>query len=102
VACGGLEAYGTSGLVRSIAVDEAWRGRGLGDQVTRWVLDRATALGIERLLLFTMSAPEFFARYGFADVTLDDFPAEARRSAQYGAVQRFGEQWGVRAMGRDL
>jgi amino-acid N-acetyltransferase len=88
--------------VRSIAVDEAWRGRGLGDQVTRWVLEHAATLGIERLFLFTMSAPEFFARYGFADVTLDDFPEEARQSAQHGAVQRFGEQWGVRAMGRTL
>jgi amino-acid N-acetyltransferase len=102
VACGGLEAYGRSGLVRSIAVDNAWQGRGLGDQVTRWVLERAAALGIERLLLFTMTAPDFFARFGFTDVTLDAFPVEARRSAQYGAVQRFGDQWGVRAMGRDV
>lgn len=101
VGCGGLEAYGEAGLVRSIAVEEAWRGRGLGRRLTERVLARAASLGLRRLCLFTMGAPNFFARFGFREVTLGDFPPAVRRSAQYRAVRRFGQDWGIVAMGRE-
>jgi len=102
VGCGGLEPYGHTGLLRSIAVNEAWRGRRLGARLTEWVFERARSLGIERLYLFTMGAREFFARFGFEEVTLDDFAPSARGSAQYRAVRRSGEQWGITAMARRL
>lgn len=75
----------SAGLVRSIAVDEAWRGCGLGTRLTEWVLQRAESLGLTQLYLFTMAAREFFARFSFAEVTLDDFPAGG---AQVGPVPR--------------
>jgi amino-acid N-acetyltransferase len=104
VACGGLEAYadGTSGLVRSMAVDESLQGSGVGSRIMEWVLDRAKALGITQLLLFTMDAHDFYLRFGFTDATLDDFPEGARQSFQYRVISTEGRDWGVVAMQKTL
>jgi len=40
-----------------------------------------------------MAAGRFFAKFGFQQVALDDFPAAVRRSAQYRAVRRSGHRW---------
>ena len=102
VGCGGLKAYPepSAGLVRSIAVDEGWRGHALGTRLTDWVLERAMSLALTQLLLFTVNARDFYLRFGFEDASLDDFPEAARHSAQYRAVHRYGREWGVIAMRR--
>ena len=103
VACGGLEAYpkGSACLVRSMAVEEPLQGSGVGSEIMRWVLERARELGLRDVFLFTMTAADFYRRFGFRDATLDEFPPAARRSAQYGAVKRYGKEWGVTAMRRE-
>jgi amino-acid N-acetyltransferase len=103
VACGGLEAYpeASACLVRSMAVEESLQGSGVGSEIMDWVLDRARELGLRDLFLFTMAAADFYRRYGFRDATLDEFPPAARHSAQYQAVSRYGEEWGVIAMRRE-
>ena len=100
VACGGLEASpeAAAGLVRSMAVEESLRGRDIGTAVLEWVEARAAALGITRLFLFTVGAPEFYRRYGYEDAELDDFPEALRGSAQYRFVRVRGKEWGIRAM----
>jgi N-acetylglutamate synthase-like GNAT family acetyltransferase len=104
VGCGGLETYDgcDAGLVRSMVIDEPLRSSGLGARILTWVLERARVKGIKRLFLFTVDAAPFYERFGFLRVTLDDFPACARGSGQYRAVERFGAQWGVIAMARPL
>jgi amino-acid N-acetyltransferase len=100
--CGGLETYeGTSAvLVRSMAVEEALRGSGLGTRILEWLLERAAALGSRELFLFTMSARDFYLRFGFVDAALADFPEPMRRSAQYRFVLRSGNEWGIVAMAK--
>lgn len=100
VGCGGLETYAgcDAGLVRSMVVEVALRGTGVGARILEWVLERAHTLGLTQLFLFTMDAGPFYARFGFRDATLDEFPPAARASAQYQAVRRYGEEWGVSAM----
>lgn len=63
-----LERYGTSALLRSVAVDAAWRGRGLGVGLTEAALALAHRLGVERLYLLTETAKTFFPRFGFAEI----------------------------------
>ena len=73
VGCGGLEAYpaGSCALVRSMAVDESLRGSGLGREILEWVMEQARSLGLSNFYLFTMTARDFYLKFGFADVTLD-------------------------------
>jgi N-acetylglutamate synthase-like GNAT family acetyltransferase len=93
--CGGFEAYpaAPAALVRSMAVDEPLRGSGLGSEILHWVMERAQSLGLTQLYLFTMLASDFYARFGFETVTLNDFPKAVRKSGQYQWLSEHGKDW---------
>ena len=59
--------------VRSLAVDESARGRGIGTQLVRWCLDEARRLGIRRVMSLTYER-RFFDRLGFDVVERDSLP----------------------------
>jgi amino-acid N-acetyltransferase len=74
VACGALQLVSESlSEIRSVAVDPAWRGAGLGSQVVRALLRDARALGIPRVFCLTRRV-SFFARHGFIVVPMEMFP----------------------------
>ncbi len=83
VACVGLEAYGRSGLVRSMVVAPDRRAKGLGRELFRSLLARAYELGLKELFLLTVDAEGFFNRLGFASVPLDRAPAQMQDSREY-------------------
>jgi amino-acid N-acetyltransferase len=60
-----LEVYGGAALLRSVAVDPARRGQGLGQRLTRTALDVARQQGIATVYLLTETAGDFFPRFGF-------------------------------------
>ena len=60
-----LEVYGAAALLRSVAVDGALRGQGLGQRLTGAALDLARQLGIATVYLLTETAGDFFPRFGF-------------------------------------
>ena len=70
-------------MLRSVVVAPELRGSGEGDRLVRIALDYAREHGAKRVYLFTMHAAPFFARYGFAAVTTDDFEVAVRDSWQY-------------------
>jgi N-acetylglutamate synthase-like GNAT family acetyltransferase len=51
-----LEVYPSGVLLRSVAVDNAWRGRGIGQQLTSAGLDLARSLGAGAAYLLTTIA----------------------------------------------
>lgn len=59
--------------VRSLAIDEAYRGRGIGTQLVRWTIDEARRLQIRRVMALTYEQ-RFFARLGFEVVDKDSLP----------------------------
>lgn len=82
----GLERYGTTALLRSVAVRETERGTGLGQELVRRLLDQAHADGIERVVLLTTTADRFFPRFGFARVTRDQVDAALLSSPEFQGV----------------
>jgi amino-acid N-acetyltransferase len=50
--------------VRTLAVDEAWRGRGVGHAVLDRLVEVARDLGVRRVFCLTFEV-DFFARHGF-------------------------------------
>lgn len=82
VGCAGLEVYGEDALLRSVAVDEAWRGRGLGTALVEQVLGRARQHGVARVHLLTTTAADFFARLGFRAVARADLPTALQASEE--------------------
>jgi len=86
VGAAGVEVYGRAGLLRSVAVDLAWRGRGLGVRLTRERLRWAGARGLDTVYLLTNTAAGYFPRLGFAPVPRAEVPAEVRGSLQFAGV----------------
>lgn len=83
VGVAGLEVHGRDGVLRSVAVDPACRGRGLGGRLTRRMLELADDAGLRRVYLLTTMAEEYFARYGFRRIDRSEASPEVRRSVEF-------------------
>lgn len=82
----GIEVYERSGLLRSAVVHPDWRGRGVGDVLTRDRLEWARHAGLHRVYLLTTTAESYFPRFGFARVDRSDAPAEIRASREFASA----------------
>ncbi|PSP20026.1 GNAT family N-acetyltransferase [Halobacteriales archaeon QH_10_67_13] len=83
VGVGGLECYGTAGLLRSVVVEESVRGEGVGTALCERLERTARAEEIERLYLLTTTAAEFFDRRGYATIDRSEPPAAIRETAEF-------------------
>lgn len=82
VGCVALESYGADlAEVRSLAVDPAARGRGLGERLLRFALATAKRRKIARIFAVT-HAPEFFGRLGFVASTRWALPEKIARDCR--------------------
>src|SRR5438094_10265589 len=60
----GLERYGDTALLRSVAVAIPERGHGLGQALVQQVLTYAVLLGVRQVVLLTSTAADVFLRFG--------------------------------------
>ena len=65
VGCAALEEHDGAGLLRSVAVDPAHRGRGLAHGLVTGLIQRARVHGLTAVYLLTDTAAGYFARHGF-------------------------------------
>lgn len=86
VAAAGLEPYGGSALLRSVVVDQARRGAGLGLLLWEEIARRALAQDIYQLFLLTTTAAAFFAQRGFRTATRGDAPQAMSASREFQGV----------------
>jgi amino-acid N-acetyltransferase len=59
--------------VRSLAVDDAYRGQGIGSRLVEWCIDEAKRLQIRRIMSLTYEQ-SFFQRMGFEVVSKETLP----------------------------
>src|SRR5437870_3238081 len=59
--------------IRSLAVDDAFRGQGIGRRLTEWAIDEARRLQIRRIMSLTYEQG-FFEKLGFEVVNKDTLP----------------------------
>jgi amino-acid N-acetyltransferase len=80
-----LERHGAGAsvafLLRSAAVDSAWRGRGIGAALVAAALERVDELSAPVALL-TETAAGYFPRFGFHPVARHTLPAALEASAE--------------------
>lgn len=79
----GLELYGGSALLRSAAVEEGWRGTGVGRLLVERALDLAREERIDDVYLLTTTAEDYFPKFGFACVSRDAVADEVRSSVEF-------------------
>ena len=79
----GIEVHGDDGLLRSAAVVSSWRGKGVGDALTRDRIEWARRRGLRSLYLLTTTAGDYFPRFGFALANRESAPAALQRSREF-------------------
>jgi amino-acid N-acetyltransferase len=68
VGCGALHVmWDDLAEIRTLAVDPAWRGRGVGHALVTALLERARALGLRRVFCLTFEV-DFFRTHGFREI----------------------------------
>jgi amino-acid N-acetyltransferase len=79
----GLEWYGDTALLRSVAVTALERGHGLGQELVQQVLAYAASLGVCQVVRLPTTAADFFLRFGFRPISRAKFPKAARMSVEF-------------------
>jgi amino-acid N-acetyltransferase len=83
VGVAGLEVHGVDGLLRSVAVDAAYRGQGIAASLVEAAMERARQVRLRAVYLLTTTARDYFARRAFADCPREQAPAGIRESWEY-------------------
>lgn len=79
----GIEVHGDDGLLRSAAVVSSWRGKGVGDALTRDRIEWARRRGLRSLYLLTTTAGDYFPRFGFVAVPRASAPSAVKQSREF-------------------
>jgi amino-acid N-acetyltransferase len=94
IGCGALHVmWDDLAEIRTLAVEPAWQGRGVGHALLAVLIEHARELGIRRLFCLTFEV-DFFAAHGFTafdEVLLDEqVRAELMRSYDEGVAEFLG------------
>src|SRR4030067_634123 len=79
----GVEVYGQVGLLRSLCVDQAYRGQGIAKMLNAKMSAYAHMLKIDRLYLFTWDAEKFTSKSGFHKIDKKRIPKSIRSTWQF-------------------
>jgi amino-acid N-acetyltransferase len=86
VAMAGVEECGEHALLRSVAVRAAWQQRGLGHQLIARAVSQAESRGIQALYLLTLTAEQYFPRFGFARVARESVPDPVANTVEFASA----------------
>jgi len=90
-----LSASGEDALIRSVAVDHTRRGQGLGLDLARFALERASEAGARRAWLFSRRSGPFWRRLGFEPADRDalaDALADTHQVTLFRATGQFDRE----------
>lgn len=82
----GLEHDGNSGLLRSLSVKEASRGKGHGEELVSFLERTAAEKGIRALYLLTTTAAAFFSKRGYVVIGREEVPLFVQQSSEFASV----------------
>ncbi len=79
----GLEIYGDYGFLRSVAVKQDSRNKGIAGELVKQIEKQAATTGLEEIYLLTETASEYFKRKAYVQIARTDVPAEVQRSSEF-------------------
>ncbi|HKD85313.1 MAG TPA: arsenic resistance N-acetyltransferase ArsN2 [Terriglobales bacterium] len=83
IAAGALQHFGSSALLRSVVVAPERRERGLGRAIVSELERLARTAHVNRLVLLTQNAAEFFARQGYRVIERSSAPHDMQWSEEF-------------------
>ena len=81
-----LELYADGALLRSVAVDPAVQGQGIGHQLTEAALNLARERSADAVFLLTTTAETFFPRFGFEQISRTEVPDSVQVSVEFASA----------------
>lgn len=82
----GVEEYTDCGLLRSLIVDESFRGSGVGASLVAALEARSAERGLRMLWLLTIDADPFFTILGYSEVPRGEAPPAVQNSAEFSSL----------------
>ncbi len=82
----GIEIYAGYGLLRSVAVKAAFRGRGIANELLQNIEELAAGKKLEAIYLLTETAAGYFGKKGYRTISRADVPAAIRQSTEFSHV----------------
>lgn len=79
----GIELFGETALLRSLAVAPSYRRAGLGSRLVAHAEHYAAELGVRSLYLLTITAEEFFRRHGYVRIDRTEAPPAIRATREF-------------------
>ena len=86
VGMAGVEIHGGDGLLRSVAIAEAIRSRGLGGELTQNRIHWARSRRLGALYLLTTTGESYFTRHGFSRIARELAPAAIASPHQWSSA----------------
>lgn len=83
IGTGGVEIYGSNGLLRSVVVTDSKRGRGFGTALCDALEHQARVNGVETLYLLTTTAAAFFRQRGYEETVRRNVPSAIQRTTEF-------------------
>jgi amino-acid N-acetyltransferase len=83
VGIGGVERRGDFGLLRSLAIQPSFRGKGYGKELCNKIVEQAKLQGIKELYLLTTTAQTFFEGLGFRKIERERAPKAIRDTREF-------------------
>lgn len=85
VGVAGIEHCGAGphALLRSVAVDKAWQGKGLGRALVTRAIRDAESRGAQAFYLLTTTAEQYFPAFGFKPITRATVPADVQANVEF-------------------
>lgn len=79
----GLELHDSSGLLRSLAVEEEYKNKGFGKILVGYLEGWALNHGIKKIYLLTLIASEFFRFLGYETIPRSQAPDAIAKTTQF-------------------
>jgi len=86
VGCVAVEIYGASGLVRSLAVNNDFRGKGIGQKLVAEAEAWSRDNGLKSLYLLTTTAAGFFPKLNWHNIDRTIVPENVALSSEFASV----------------
>lgn len=79
----GMECYGDTALLRSLAIQKDYRNKGYGQELCYALLSKVKKMNINSIYLLTETAEGFFSREGFQKIPREDVPHAIKQTQEY-------------------
>ena len=83
VGCIGLEEFGNVGLLRSLAVNTKFQGKGVGIKLVTHLENVGADKALTHMYLLTETAEEFFSKHGYNKIRRELAPMALKTSSEF-------------------